>query len=296
MDYIIETNTLTKKYGRKCAVNEMSIHIKKGDIYGLIGKNGAGKTTLMKLILGLTTADNGEIKLFGDMELSDARKRIGSLIEAPALYGSETAFENMKRFAILSPTPDDKIRRLLSLTGLEDTGKKKVRDFSLGMRQRLGIAVALLGDPEILILDEPINGLDPAGIKDIRDMILALNHSGVTFLISSHLLDELGKVATNYGIISDGVLTEEITSKELEEKCRTSLKAVTDNGARSAEILKAWKSDISVEVHDNSVYIMSEIEDSSEITKLLVNADIRVYEIRDESMSLEDFFIERMES
>ena len=294
MEYIIETRALTKRYGNKSAVDDMSIHIKRGDIYGLIGKNGAGKTTLMKLLLGLTFADRGEIRLFGGSDLDGARRKIGSLIEAPALYRNENAFENMKRFSILAPTPDEEIHKLLAFVGLENTGRKRVREFSLGMRQRLGIAVALLGNPEILVLDEPINGLDPSGIKDIRDMILELNKKGVTFVISSHLLDELGKVATNYGIVSNGVLIEEITAGEIDRKCKTSVKAVTNNGEEAARALRQWRNDLRLENDEKSVFISSEIEDTSEIASVLVNAGMRVYELRNESVGLEDFFIERM--
>ena len=294
MEYVIETKSLTKKYGEKLAVNGMSIHVKKGDIYGLIGKNGAGKTTLMKLLLGLTTANSGDMELFGSRDLDGARRRIGSLIEAPALYKNETAFENMKRFAILAPTSDEDIRRLLALVGLGNTGAKKAGAFSLGMRQRLGIAIALLGNPDVLILDEPINGLDPAGIKEIRDMILELNAKGVTFLISSHLLDELGKIATNYGIVSGGLLVEEITSAELEEKCRTSLKITVHNAPMAMALLSHHHPEIKMEQNENTVRILSAVEDTSVIVEELVKNGVRVYEVKNETQGIEDFFIERM--
>lgn len=294
MQPIIETNSLTKRYKQYCAVNQMSIQINKGEIYGLIGKNGAGKTTLMKLLLGLTRADSGKIKLFDSFDLDSSRRKIGSLIESPALYKNETAYENMKRFAILAPTSDEEIRRILALVKLDNTGNKKVKEFSLGMKQRLGIAIALLGSPELLILDEPINGLDPAGIKEIRDVILELNAQGVTFLISSHLLDELGKIATRYGIMANGVLVEEITADELKNRCKTNLLAVTDHLATAANALKAWKKDIATEFTVNGLRISSEIEDSSEVTLQLVNAGVRVYELKRESIDPEEFFIERM--
>ena len=219
MEYVIETNGLTKKYGEKLAVNKASVHVRKGDIYGLIGKNGAGKTTLMKLLLGLAVPQSGEIKLFGNSDLNLSRKKIGSLIEAPVIFKNETAFENMKRFSILAPTTDEEIKRILDLVGIGNTGAKKAGAFSLGMKQRLGVGIALLGDPEILILDEPINGLDPAGIKEVRAMIVELNGRGITFMISSHILDELGKIATNYGIMHAGIL-EEISAAELAAKRR----------------------------------------------------------------------------
>ena len=294
MDYIIKTDKLTKKYGKKAAVNNVSLHVRKGDIYGLIGQNGAGKTTLMRLLLGLTAANSGEIDLFSSADLFDGRQRIGALIEAPALYKNETAYENMRRFAILAPTSDEEIVRLLNLVGLGYTGKKKVKQFSLGMRQRLGIAVALLGNPEVLILDEPINGLDPAGIKEIRNIILDLNAQGVTFLISSHLLDELGKIATTFGIMNNGVLVEEIATADLVEKCRTSIKVTVNNADAAASILTANYPDIQLERNENVIYIKSDIGDRSKIVELLVKNDIRVYEITSESMNLEEFFMERL--
>ena len=293
MDYVIETNGLTKRYGEKLAVNQMSVHVKKGDIYGLIGRNGAGKTTLMKLLLGLAVPNGGEIKLFGSDDLSGARKRIGSLIEAPAIFKNETAFENMKRFAILSPTSDEEIKRILDFVGIGDTGAKKAGAFSLGMKQRLGIAIALLGKPEMLILDEPINGLDPAGIKEVRNLILDLNAKGITFMISSHILDELGKIATRYGIASDGVL-EEISAEELTSKSRSALVIKTDDGLKAADVIRGAFPDLAVTTDGNTVEIASAIDDASLINKALVNAGCKVYELKNESVAFEDYFIERL--
>lgn len=293
MDYVIETNALTKRYDLKLAVDKMNVHVRKGDIYGLIGKNGAGKTTLMKLLLGLTIPTDGSMRLFGSDDLRSARKKIGSLIEEPALYKNETAFENMKRLAILSRTSDDEIKRLLDLVGLGDTGKKKAGEFSLGMRQRLGIAIALLGNPEILILDEPINGLDPAGIKEVRDMIVELNKKGITFMISSHILDELGKIATNYGIANDGVL-EEITAEELKNRCRGSFKIVTGDGDKAYKTLCEKFPELTIEKDSNVIRITSEIKDSSVINKALVTADVAVYSMAMESIGFEDYFIEKL--
>lgn len=294
MEYVIETKELTKRYGSKTAVNHISMHVKKGAIYGLIGKNGAGKTSLMKLILGLTTPNEGEISLLNGSNIYQARRKTGSLIEAPALYKNETAFENMKRFSLISPASDKEIRELLKIVGLDNTKKKKAGEFSLGMRQRLGIAIALLGHPDLLILDEPINGLDPAGIKEIRDIILRLNHSGVTFVISSHLLDELGKIATDYGIVSGGNLIEEISQKNLEERCRASLRIVTDNTDKAVSVLKSWNKNIKLETLGTDISILSEIEDSSYINHMLVSSGIKVYEVKNESIGFEDFFIERL--
>ncbi len=294
MDCIIETKELVKRYGHNNAVDNVSIHVKNGSIYGLIGKNGAGKTTLMKLLLGLVRSDSGKISLFGSSsDLCKKRISIGSLIEEPALYKSETALENMRRFAILVPTPEEELHKLLELVGLQDAGNKKAGKFSLGMRQRLGIAIALLGKPQLLVLDEPINGLDPAGIKEIRDIILELNSRGITFLISSHLLDELGKIATVYGIMSDGKLTEEITAEELNERCRTFLSVKTDDPEKAKQALLDWQPDLRLETSGSSVHITSEV-DASEVIIALVNAGVRVYEMRNESIGLEDFFIERL--
>lgn len=294
MENILETKSLTKRYGDKIVVNEVSLHVRRGDIYGLIGKNGAGKTSLMKLLLGLTLPDSGEMCLLNEPNADCARSKIGSLIEAPALYKNETAFENMKRFAILSPTSDQEIQNILNLVGLGNTGRKKTGAFSLGMRQRLGIAIALLGKPEVLILDEPINGLDPAGIKEIRDTIVELNHRGVTFLISSHLLDELGKIATNYGIMSNSALIEEITAEALADRCHTSLKLTTDNAQVALDVLKQNFTGILTETNAQTIYITSPVSDASAINETLVKAGLRVYEITNESIGFEDFFIERL--
>ena len=294
MDYIIQTDSLTKNFGNKAAVDKVSLHVGKGEIYGLIGKNGAGKTTLMRLLLGLSNPNSGEIKLYGGSDLNKARRTIGSLIEEPALYKNETALENLRRFAILVPTPDEDLQKLLELVGLGNVGNKKAGRFSLGMRQRLGLAIALLGNPDIMILDEPINGLDPAGIKEIRDIILELNKKGVTFLISSHLLDELGRIATKFGIMSDGVLTDEITKEELEARSRAFLKITVDDSQKAAQVLKAWNPTLKIDTEGNEVHITTEIEDTSEVVLALVNAGARVYEMRNESINLEDFFIERL--
>lgn len=293
MDYVIETDALVKKYGNKAAVDNMSVHVRRGDIYGLIGKNGAGKTSLMKLILGLTIPNSGSIKLFGSTDLSESRKRIGSLIEAPAIYRGETAIENLRRFSILAPTSEERMHELLDFVGLGDVGKKKTGAFSLGMRQRLGIAIALLGDPELLILDEPINGLDPAGIKEIRDMIVEMNRKGVTFMISSHLLDELGKIATIYGIAHEGVL-EEITAEDLMKKCRSSIKLVVSDPEKAVKLLKSSFPEIEMQIEGSKLQILSAVPDISALNRALVMADIGVYELANESVGMEDFFIERL--
>ena len=295
MEYVIETHNLSKKFPNKLAVDKANIHVQKGDIYGLIGKNGAGKTTSMKMILGTLIPTEGEIKLFGSTDLNKQRRRIGSLIEAPGLYRGCTAFENMKRFSILYGGTDEEINELLEFVGLSNTGKMKAGHFSLGMKQRLGIALALLGKPEILVLDEPVNGLDPAGIKEIRDIILKLNQEkGVTFLISSHLLDELGKIATHYGIINNGELVDEISAKELQERCKTTLIIETDNISKSKEILtKAGLLDNYSE-EDGKLLVYSHLEHPYEFNELLVKAGIKVNQLSFSNNGFEDYFIERL--
>lgn len=294
MEYIIETQNLVKQYKTKLAVNDVSIHVKRGDIYGLIGKNGAGKTSLMKLILGLTVPSQGKILLFGSDNLNAGRKKIGSLIEAPGLYKSCTAYENMLRFATLYGADKKEIKPILERVGLGSTGAKKAGEFSLGMRQRLGIAIALLGKPEILVLDEPINGLDPAGIKEIRDIIIGLNHEGVTFIISSHLLDELAKVVTNYGIIADGSLVEEVTAEELNNRCCKYVKIATSDNVKTLALLKEKLPDLSAEIRTDGIYLSNYLDQSANMNKYLVGKGLAVSEIALSESGFEEYFIERL--
>lgn len=295
MEIVLRTENLTKRFREKIAVNRVNMTIERGDIYGFIGKNGAGKTTTMKLILGLNFPDEGKIEYFGGMPPEKARRKIGSLIEAPGLYKNCTAYENMKRFSILSGGTDTDIRNYLNLVGLGNTGNKKAGEFSLGMRQRLGIAIALLGEPQLLILDEPINGLDPEGIKEIRDIILRLNKErGVTFLISSHLLDELAKVVTKYGIISDGVLLEEVTAAELERRSRSGLKIVVDNVAKALSVLEGRIARSDISVAGNALLLGSESKYAGKINGLLVKSGVEVKELSMQHGGFEDYFIERI--
>ncbi len=294
MEYVIETDHLVKQYKDKFAVDNVSIHVKRGDIYGLIGKNGAGKTTWMKLVLGLTTATSGKVFLFGNENLSEGRRKIGSLIEAPGLYKDRTAYENMLRFSILYGADPAQIQPLLNRVGLGDTANKKAGEFSLGMRQRLGIAIALLGNPEVLVLDEPINGLDPTGIKEIRDIITELNAEGVTFVISSHLLDELAKVVTNYGIISEGRLIEEVSAKELNERCCKYVKIVTNDNNLALNRLKEFIPDLSTELKADGIYLANHFDKTAEINAYLVNGGFAVYELALSEGGFEDYFIARL--
>lgn len=295
MEYILKTKGLTKRYGLKCAVDNVDMSIKEGEIYGFIGKNGAGKTTFMRLVLGTAPADRGKIELFDGMRLSSARRRIGSLLEYPCLYKNCTAYDNLERLAVLTNSDDKEIKHILKLVGLEDTGTKRVKDFSLGMKQRLGIGVALLGNPEFLVLDEPINGLDPTGIKEVRDIIHNLNTQyGVTFLISSHLLDELAKIVTTYGIISNGKLIEQVGAEELKARCSNQLRILVDKPEKAALALSAIVKPEDIIVDVNTLYINSAQYSSSKINAHLIRCGVNVHELFVDGDSFEEYFIERL--
>jgi len=291
MEYLIETKDLTKQYGTKKAVDNVSIHVAAGEIYGLIGRNGAGKTTLLKLLLGLISPTSGEMNILANDQ--QAHKKIGSLIEEPGLYKNCTAHENMLRFAILYGADENTIDPILSKVGLGNTGNKKAGEFSLGMRQRLGLAIALLNEPQVLILDEPINGLDPAGIKEFRSIIQKLNKEGVTFVISSHILDELAKIVTTYGILSDGKLIEEFSAADLKLRCTDFGKIVSSDNAKAIELIKANYPDVKATLNGKIIEI-SKPEKLAEINALLVKNDILVSELSKNTASVEDYFLERL--
>ena len=235
MDYILETRSLSKHYGHFKALDGMDMHVPKGAIYGLVGKNGAGKTTLIRLICGLQEPSSGSFTLYGtenrDKAIVRARRRMGAVVETPSLYPDMTAEDNLKmQYRVLGLPSFEGIDQLLQLVGLEHTGKKKARNFSLGMKQRLGIAVALAGDPDFLVLDEPVNGLDPQGIIEIRELILKLNRERqISVLISSHILDELSRLATHYGFIDSGRMVKEISAEELDTVCRKCVRLVVSD-------------------------------------------------------------------
>lgn len=230
MEYILTTDALCKYYGHFKALDDLSLHIPRGSFYGFVGKNGAGKTTFIRLICGLQNPTKGSYTLYGvkntQKAITKVRRRMGAVVETPSIYLDMTAEENLKeQYRILGLPSFDDIPELLNLVGLADTGKKKAKNFSLGMRQRLGIAVALAGNPDFLVLDEPVNGLDPQGIIEMRELILKLNRERqITFLISSHILDELSRLATHYGFIDRGHIVREISAKELESACRKCLR------------------------------------------------------------------------
>ena len=300
METILKTNGLTKKYNKRAVVDHVSVNVRRGDIYGLIGKNGACKTTFMRLVLGFAVPNEGTVELFGGEPHKIAGQKIGSLIEAPAFYGGCTAIENLRYFSMLSgrgenkEISDERLHELIDMVGLSDAAKKKVGNYSLGMKQRLGLAIAMLGNPEFLILDEPVNGLDPAGIRDVRDTIRRLNQEGVTILISSHLLDELSKVATKYGILNDGKLVEEITTEELEERCRHNVTMIVDDPVKAKQLLTEMipAGDLSVEQHKLTVY--SHTDQAAAFNRKLVSGGVDVFELTTHTRGVEDFFIERI--
>ncbi|MDS0527269.1 ATP-binding cassette domain-containing protein [Clostridium sp. SHJSY1] len=294
-EYVIRTNNITKSYGKHKILNSLSMNIKKGDIYGFIGKNGAGKTTMIRVIAGLVIANEGEIELFGhtkDKDIVKARSRMGTLIESPAIYLNMTAKENLELIKIQRGIPGTKcIGEALNLVGLNDVRKKKTKNFSLGMKQRLGIAMALLSDPEFLILDEPINGLDPIGIREIRELLLKLNKErGITILISSHILSELTHISNRYGFINNGSLIEEMTANDLQKKCKSYLHLKVTDCSDVSYILENEVKIKDYEVFpDNIIRIYDEI-DAEKITLSLAKHNIGVKEILQMGESLEDYF------
>lgn len=297
MEYILRTNTVSKKYTNYYAVDKVSISIKKGEIYGLIGENGAGKSTLMKMIAGLVEPSEGSIELFGNFVLQTERYRIGCVIESPALYAELTAKQNLEVFRkAYGLSSKESVQQILKQVGLSQYENKIVKKFSLGMKQRLAIGVALLGNPDFLILDEPINGLDPTGIQDMRNFLLKLNREEhITIMISSHILGELSKIATKYGIIKNGKLIEEITAKELNEKCQCCLKIKASDTAQAAILIEKNLHTKNYEIlSDNNIRIFEYVDNPGIVNSLLVNHGIAVDECTVTKESLEDYFNEKM--
>ena len=243
MEYVLTTQGLTKQYGRFMALDSLTMHVPKGAIYGFVGKNGAGKTTLIRVICGLQAPTAGEYTLYGihskDKSIVKSRRRMGAVVETPSIYLDMTAEDNLKQqYRVLGLPSYEGISELLKLVGLEGAGRKRARNFSLGMKQRLGIAIALAGDPDFLVLDEPVNGLDPQGIIEIRELILKLNRERqITVLISSHILDELSRLTTHYGFIDGGRMIKEISAGELEAACRKSLRVEVTDARALARVL-----------------------------------------------------------
>lgn len=295
MECILETYNLEKKYRNFKALDDCNMHIEKGSIYGIIGKNGAGKTTLIRVVCGLQAPTSGTYKLYGvlneEKKIIDVRKRIGAIIESPSIYLNMTAEDNLKeQYKVIGIPGYDGLEDILNLVGLSETGKKKVKNFSLGMKQRLGIAIALVGNPDFLVLDEPINGLDPEGIIEIRELILKLNkENGITFLISSHYLDELSKIATHYGFINKGHIIKEISSKELEENGKRKTEIKVSNIKECVKYLEEKK--IPYEVISNEEINIYEKINVSEIAVELNKRNCIINEFREKEESLENYYI-----
>ncbi|MCL2322482.1 MAG: ATP-binding cassette domain-containing protein [Oscillospiraceae bacterium] len=292
---VLKTNALTKKYKNQIAVDNISITIEKGDIFGLIGLNGAGKTTLMRLITALTFADSGEMEILGERTpqgLMKARERIGCIIETPAFYKNLTAIENLEYYRIQRGIPEKKlVFDVLKLVELEDNDKKKYKNFSLGMKQRLGLALAILNHPDFIILDEPINGLDPVGIVEMREIIKKLNKEGITILISSHILSELSMVATKYGIIHHGKLIKEITDEELKENCKRSILIKVDDSQKAVVILETVLHTLKYKVTGTGeLRIYDYLDNPSEVAGALFSKGIKVSGIQEIGDNLEDYF------
>lgn len=295
MEYILETDLLTKRYRNFSALNGLTMHIPKGSIYGFVGRNGAGKTTLIRLICGLQEPSGGEYKLCGvkntDKKIISCRRKMGAVVESPAIYTEMTAEENLRQQSyILKATNEGNISELLTLVGLGNTGKKKVKNYSLGMRQRLGIAIALAGNPEFLVLDEPINGLDPQGIVEMRELILKLNRErGITVLISSHILDELSRLATHYGFIDGGTMIKEMSAEELEKRCRKCICVDVSDTRPLADVLDGMG--VEYEILDGTrAKIYSDVQVTLLVTELL-KKDCIVYGMKEHDENLESFYM-----
>lgn len=294
-ELLLTTRGLTKQFGSHKAVDHIDMHLKKGAIYGFIGRNGAGKTTFLKMISGLSKATEGEIEMFGysGKELSKIRSRVGCLIETPGLYGNMSAYDNLKiKCQLFGIKKKGYIEGILESVGLADTGKKKVKNFSLGMKQRLGIALALVGEPDLLVLDEPINGLDPQGIVEIRDTIQRLSkEKNMTILISSHILEELSKIATDYGIIHNGSLLQELTREELMKRCSERIEIVLDNPRAAIPVLDKMGFTNYQVVDKEHIHIFERLDDSALVNVELVRAGIAPREISVTNEELESYYL-----
>lgn len=294
-ELLLKTTGLTKQYGHHKAVDNVNIHMKKGAVYGFIGRNGAGKTTFLKMICGLSAPSAGEIELFGysGKELRKVRGRVGCLIEAPGLYGNMSAYENLKLKCLMTGIhKKGYIEDILRLIGLEHASKKMVKRFSLGMKQRLGIGLALVGEPDLLVLDEPINGLDPQGIAEIRETIVRLNEErNITIIISSHILEELSKIATDYGIIHNGSLLQELTREELMKRCSERLELTLDAPEHAIPVLdKLGFSDYQVTDKEH-IYIFERLDEGAVLNMELAKAGILVRGIAVTSEELETYYL-----
>lgn len=295
MEYCLTAEGLSKHYRHFKALEGLSIHVPKGSVYGLVGRNGAGKTTLIRLICGLQSPTSGEYILYGkrntEKGITEARRRMGAVVETPSIYSDMTAEENIRQqYLILGIPSFDGIRELLELVGLEDVGKKKAKNFSLGMRQRLGIAVALAGDPDFLILDEPANGLDPEGIIEMRELILRLNRERqITVLISSHILDELSRLATHYGFLDQGRMVKELSAQELESACQKCVRLRISDTKALSQALERVGLEYKIRSHEEAD-VYGEVN-LSQLILDLAKEDCQVLGIQEHNESLESYFM-----
>lgn len=291
---ILKTEHLTKQYGTKKIINDIHIEVNKGDIYGLIGRNGAGKTTIMRLITSLVKPTSGTFSFFGKKE-NQAQKRIGCLIENACFFPNLTAYDNLRYYQIQKGIVEqEEISEILKMVHLENAGKTKFKNFSLGMKQRLGIALTLLNHPDFIILDEPINGLDPIGISEIREMIQRLNQEqGITFLISSHILSELYLVANRFAFIEQGMIMKQIDKEELDLECQKCLLIKIDDVKKATVILEN-KLNIKeyMVVNQNEIRVYERLNESAFINQVLVENQVAVKELMETGTSLEDYFKE----
>lgn len=295
MDYILKTNALCKNYKSFKALNGLSMSIPKGAIYGFVGKNGAGKTTLIRLICGLQQPTSGEYTLYGrknkEKEIAKSRRRMGAVVETPSVYLDMTAEDNLRQqYRILGLPSFDGIADILKLVGLEDAGKKKVRHFSLGMRQRMGIAIALAGEPDFLVLDEPVNGLDPQGIIEVRELILKLNREKqITVLISSHILGELSKLATHYGFIDSGRMVREMSAEELEAACRKCVHMEVSDTKVLSRVLDKMSVDYRI-LSDRTADVYAKVNISL-LVSALAEEDCEIISMQERDESLESYYV-----
>lgn len=295
MEYVLKTNALSKSYKAFKALNGLSMNIPQGAIYGFIGKNGAGKTTLIRLICGLQEPTSGNYMLYGrkntDKNIVKSRRRMGAVVETPSIYLDMSAEDNLKQqYRILGLPSFDGLTEILKLVGLDNTGRKKAKNFSLGMRQRLGIAIALAGDPDFLVLDEPVNGLDPQGIIDIRELILKLNREQqITVLISSHILDELSKLATHYDFIDNGRIVKEMSAAELEAACKKCVRVEVSNTKALARVLDGMEIDYKI-ITGNTADVYAKVN-ISQLTAALAKEDCEVFSMQERDESLESYYV-----
>ena len=295
MEFVFKSENLCKKYGGFTALKDLNMEIPRGAIYGFVGKNGAGKTTLIRCLCGLQKPTSGSYELMGisceDKNIIKSIQKMGAVVEAPAIYKDMTAKDNLIQQCLLLGLPDFKcVDELLKLVGLSDTGRKKAGKFSLGMRQRLGIAIALCGDPDFIILDEPTNGLDPQGIIEIRELIIKLNRErGITFLISSHILDELARMATHYGFIDKGHIVRQMSSEELQKECRKSVRMKVNDTGILAKVLEEKKTEYKI-LDSNTADVYAELV-FSEIAKECDKAGCTIINMEEHDESLEAFYL-----